>query len=66
MLFFALLDFIYVCQQSTEFHFPPIDDQLEKIRDGIKETATWRQANWSVENLSIPSQQVNLFTMAEV
>ncbi|KAJ1531758.1 hypothetical protein ONE63_000419 [Megalurothrips usitatus] len=50
-------DFISVCQQSTEFHFPPIDDQLEKIREGVKETASWREEHWSAENLSIPSQQ---------
>lgn len=50
-------DFISVCQQSTEFHFPSIDDQLEKIREGVKETAAWRQEHWIAENLSIPSHQ---------
>ncbi|XP_034253168.1 protein C12orf4 homolog [Thrips palmi] len=50
-------DFISVCQQSTEFHFPSIDDQLEKIREGVKETAAWRQEHWIAENLSISSQQ---------
>lgn len=50
-------DFMNVCQQSTEFHFPPIDDQLEKIREGVKETAAWRQENWNAENLSIPGYQ---------
>lgn len=50
-------EFINVCQQSTEFHFPPIDDQLEKIREGVKETASWRQEHWSAENLLISGQQ---------
>ncbi|XP_069673035.1 FERRY endosomal RAB5 effector complex subunit 3 isoform X2 [Periplaneta americana] len=34
-----------VCQQSTEFHFPYIDDQLEKIRDEVKEAVAWRQSH---------------------
>ncbi|XP_034253170.1 protein C12orf4-like [Thrips palmi] len=50
-------DFISVCQQSTEFHFPSIDDQLEKIREGVKETVARRQEHWIAENLSISSQQ---------
>ncbi|KAK3922873.1 Protein C12orf4-like protein [Frankliniella fusca] len=50
-------EFINVCQQSTEFHFPPIDDQLEKIREGVKETASWRQEHWGSENLSLSGQQ---------
>lgn len=56
--FLLYLDFIGVCQQSTEFHFPSIDDQLEKIREGVTETAAWRQEHCSLENSSISSQQV--------
>jgi len=53
-------DFIAVCQQSTEFHFPPIEDQLDKIRVGIKESAQWRQARWGNENLSMNQAQVSI------
>jgi hypothetical protein len=35
-----------VCQHSTEFHFPSTDDQLEKIRDEVKEAVAWRQSHW--------------------
>ncbi|XP_033215905.1 protein C12orf4 homolog isoform X2 [Belonocnema kinseyi] len=34
-----------ICQLTTEFHFPPIDDQLEKIRDDVKDAVAWRQAH---------------------
>ncbi|XP_015609614.1 protein C12orf4 homolog isoform X2 [Cephus cinctus] len=34
-----------ICQLTTEFHFPPIDDQLEKIREDVKEAVAWRQAH---------------------
>lgn len=52
-----------MCQQSTEFHFPSIDDQLEKIREGVKETTSWRQEHWIAENLSISSQQVMIYLL---
>ncbi|XP_012277671.1 protein C12orf4 homolog isoform X2 [Orussus abietinus] len=34
-----------ICQLTTEFHFPPIDEQLEKIREDVKEAVAWRQAH---------------------
>ncbi|XP_043283117.1 protein C12orf4 homolog [Venturia canescens] len=34
-----------ICQLTTEFHFPPIDEQLEKIRDDVKEAVAWRQSH---------------------
>lgn len=34
-----------VCQHSTEFHFLSIDDQLEKIREEVKEAVAWRQSH---------------------
>ncbi|XP_046826127.1 protein C12orf4 [Vespa crabro] len=34
-----------ICQLTTEFHFPPIDEQLEKIREDVKEVVAWRQAH---------------------
>ncbi|XP_033321525.1 FERRY endosomal RAB5 effector complex subunit 3 [Megalopta genalis] len=34
-----------ICQLTTEFHFPPIDEQLEKIRDDVKDAVAWRQAH---------------------
>jgi hypothetical protein len=39
-------ELIEVCQHSTEFHFPSIDDQLEKIRSEVKEAVGWRQSHW--------------------
>lgn len=30
------LDFAAVCQQSTDFHFPSLDRQLEKIREHVR------------------------------
>ncbi|XP_048513908.1 protein C12orf4 homolog isoform X2 [Athalia rosae] len=34
-----------ICQLTTEFHFPPIDEQLEKLRDDVKDVVAWRQAH---------------------
>ncbi|XP_011067589.1 PREDICTED: uncharacterized protein C12orf4 homolog isoform X1 [Acromyrmex echinatior] len=34
-----------ICQLTTEFHFPPIDEQLEKIREDVKDAVAWRQAH---------------------
>jgi hypothetical protein len=39
-------ELIEVCQHSTEFHFPSIDDQLEKVRDEVKEAVTWGHPHW--------------------
>ena len=39
-----------ICQLTTEFHFPPIDDQLEKIRDDVKEAVAWRQVHQKEEH----------------
>lgn len=36
-------DFINVCQRSTEFHFSNIDDQLERIKEVVKEGISWRK-----------------------
>ncbi|XP_043476112.1 protein C12orf4 homolog [Leptopilina heterotoma] len=41
-----------ICQLTTEFHFPPIDDQLEKIRDDVKEAVTWKQEHQREESES--------------
>jgi len=57
-----------VCQHSTEFHFPSIDDQLEKIRSEVKEAVAWRQSHWGCNssgehllNLTSSEQQVPVF-----
>ncbi|KAG8040642.1 hypothetical protein G9C98_002638 [Cotesia typhae] len=34
-----------ICQLTTEFHFPSMEEQLEKIRDDVKEAVAWRQAH---------------------
>uniref|UniRef100_A0A1B6G7P0 Uncharacterized protein n=1 Tax=Cuerna arida TaxID=1464854 RepID=A0A1B6G7P0_9HEMI len=36
-------DFINVCQSSTEFHFSNIDDQLEHVKEAVKEGVAWRK-----------------------
>lgn len=30
---------------TTEFHFPPMDEQLEKTKDDVKDAINWRQAH---------------------
>ncbi|XP_046746607.1 protein C12orf4 homolog [Diprion similis] len=34
-----------ICQMTTEFHFPSFDEQLEKLRDDVKDVVAWRQAH---------------------
>ncbi|KAF7993451.1 hypothetical protein HCN44_010046 [Aphidius gifuensis] len=34
-----------ICQLTTEFHFSPMDEQLEKIKDDVKDAVSWRQAH---------------------
>ncbi|CAK9804285.1 Protein C12orf4 homolog [Anthophora quadrimaculata] len=41
-----------ICQLTTEFHFLPIDEQLEKIREDVKEAVAWRQAHHKEGNES--------------
>ncbi|XP_017884262.1 protein C12orf4 homolog [Ceratina calcarata] len=41
-----------ICQLTTEFHFPPIDEQLEKIREDVKDAIAWRQAHHKEVNES--------------
>ncbi|XP_049783530.1 protein C12orf4 homolog isoform X1 [Schistocerca nitens] len=40
-----------VCQQSTDFHFPSVEEQLEKIKEEVKEVVSWRNAHWSHDHL---------------
>jgi hypothetical protein len=61
-------ELIEVCQHSTEFHFPSIDDQLEKIRSEVKEAVAWRHSHWGCNssgehlvNLTSSEQQVRIF-----
>jgi hypothetical protein len=60
-----------VCQHSTEFHFPSVDDQLEKIRDEVKEAVAWRQSHWGCSGggehlvtLTLSEQQVWIFKVS--
>ncbi|XP_063216529.1 protein C12orf4 homolog isoform X2 [Bacillus rossius redtenbacheri] len=53
-----------VCQQSTEFHFSPVEDQLEGVRAEVKKAVAWRQAHWGPDNLvglTAAEQQVRRF-----
>ncbi|XP_058806120.1 protein C12orf4 [Phymastichus coffea] len=38
-------ELISISQLTTEFHFPPIDEQLEKIREDVKDAVAWRQVH---------------------
>ncbi|XP_046392439.1 protein C12orf4 homolog [Ischnura elegans] len=38
-------EFTEVCQMSTEFHFQPVEEQMEKIRGTVKEAVAWREQN---------------------
>lgn len=40
-------DFIKLCKQSTEFHFPSVESQLEKVRTDVKKAASWRKDFWT-------------------
>lgn len=35
-----------ICQLTTEFHFSSMDEQLEKIREDVKDAVAWRQAHY--------------------
>jgi len=66
---FSFSELIEVCQRSTEFHFPSIDDQLEKIRSEVKEAVAWRQSHWGCNssgeylvNLTSSEQQVRILS----
>ena len=48
-----------ICQLTTEFHFPPIDEQLEKIRDDVKDAVAWRQARQKEGNESQTKKSTN-------
>ncbi|XP_066995761.1 ferry endosomal RAB5 effector complex subunit 3 isoform X3 [Anabrus simplex] len=41
----------HLCQHSTEFHFLSMDDQLEKIREEVKDAVSWRNSHWNQEHL---------------
>ncbi|KAJ8668725.1 hypothetical protein QAD02_010388 [Eretmocerus hayati] len=39
-----------ISQLTTEFHFPAIDEQLEKIREDVKEAVAWRLLHQKEDN----------------
>ena len=45
IIFLFITELVSISQLTTEFHFPPIDEQLEKIRDDVKDAVAWRQAH---------------------
>lgn len=52
MLIIFFLELCSICQLTTEFHFSPIDEQLEKIREDVKDAVAWRQAHHKETNES--------------
>jgi len=43
---YSVAELCSICQLTTEFHFPSIDEQLEKIREDVKDAVAWRQAHY--------------------
>lgn len=35
-----------LCQRATEFHFPPLETQLETVKADLKRTSGWRSEFW--------------------
>lgn len=50
-------EFIEICESSTEFHFAPVDDQLEKVKATIKDGVAWRRKHMMQDS---PQQFLNL------
>lgn len=44
--YYIVAELCSICQLTTEFHFPPIDEQLEKIKEDVKDAVAWRQAHY--------------------
>lgn len=63
----CVLDFISVCESSTEFHFANVEDQLETIKEVVKEGIAWRKNHSNRDsthnflNLTSSEQQVSFF-----
>lgn len=45
-----IAELIAISQRTTEFHFSPIDEQFEKIRDDVKEAVAYRKTHQKDEN----------------
>lgn len=43
---YVVVELCSICQLTTEFHFPSTDEQLEKIREDVKDAVAWRQAHY--------------------
>lgn len=50
-------DFIKICETSTELHFKSIEEQIEDIRELVKEAINWRKSNKTVDGLTSIEQQ---------
>ncbi|KAL7287569.1 hypothetical protein TKK_0018219 [Trichogramma kaykai] len=44
-------ELISISQSTSEFHFPSIDEQLEKIREDVKDAIVWRQTHHKEDDL---------------
>ncbi|CAB0028592.1 unnamed protein product [Trichogramma brassicae] len=44
-------ELISISQSTSEFHFPSIDEQLEKIREDVKDAIAWRQTHHKEDDL---------------
>ncbi|XP_039289282.1 protein C12orf4 homolog [Nilaparvata lugens] len=50
-------EFLEICESSTEFHFAPVDDQLEQVKATIKDGVAWRRKHMMQDS---PQQFLNL------
>ena len=44
-------DFAKVCEQSTDFHFPNLEQQFEVIEEAVLEANEWRQQKRLTEDV---------------
>ncbi|KAF6216125.1 hypothetical protein GE061_000463 [Apolygus lucorum] len=53
-------DFVGICEMSTELHFPSVEEQLESVREYVKEGIEWRKINAICDTnlLSFSEQQL--------
>ncbi|XP_075226606.1 FERRY endosomal RAB5 effector complex subunit 3 [Lycorma delicatula] len=58
-----LKEFVDICESSTEFHFPSMTEQLETVKDTIKEGVEWRKNH---QPQDCPNQLLNLTTSEQL
>lgn len=67
-------ELVSISQLTTDFHFPPIDDQLAKIQEDVKEAVAWKVAHqkenshvqvvYLERNYSMKNTTIRIFCLA--